>query len=67
MGGELVDVDAAVGENASVAVDPADGTGGGDDAFEAAGRGFLSLCVSGFGGHVCSSGARFRGACWTEL
>jgi hypothetical protein len=31
--GELVDVDAAVGENAGVAVDPADGGGGGDDAF----------------------------------
>ena len=33
--GELVDVDAAVGENAGVAVDPADGGAGGDDAFQA--------------------------------
>ena len=33
--GELVDVDAAVGEDAGVAVDPADGGAGGDDAFQA--------------------------------
>ncbi len=33
--GEFVDVDAAIGENAGVAVDPADGGAGGDDAFQA--------------------------------
>ena len=33
--GEFVDVDAAIGEDAGVAVDPADGRGGGDDAFQA--------------------------------
>ena len=33
--GELVDVDAAVGEDAGVSVDPADGGVGGDDAFQA--------------------------------
>src|SRR5271168_1895396 len=32
---EFVDVDAAIGENAGVAVDPADGGRGGDDAFQA--------------------------------
>ena len=33
--GELVDIDAAVGEDAGVSVDPADGRAGGDDAFQA--------------------------------
>ena len=32
---EFVDVDAAIGEDAGVAVDPADGRRGGDDAFQA--------------------------------
>ena len=37
--GEFVDVDAAIGEDAGVAVDVADGGGGGDNAFKALGGG----------------------------
>ena len=48
--GEFVDVDAAVGEDAGVAVDPADRGAGGDDAFQA------FRCDSG--GHKTASPGR---------
>jgi hypothetical protein len=35
--GEFVDVDSAIGEDAGVAIDPADRGAGGDDAFQAFG------------------------------
>ena len=53
MPGELVDVDATVGEHAGVAVDEADGRRRGDDAFESLGGGSE-------GGHgTFSGGAAF--------